>query len=288
MPRTDTPRIEKICADPSWDWFLSQTGNFGNGTLRADYLLRQVFIDYQDWSIPEYWHRLDRGKNKEKKNDEDSPVQESGNLDSTRDNKVNDGEDKSDDREVSESEKIDSDKAKEKEIMNLKKYDESDDKSEESGDESCEPSDESHEENDKEAEEDEIANSLDLDISNYQTNDWLIYWFQTLYDLDIPDKIHGINIARSMELDHPHKCHAWALVDVILCGHDRPSSTELIALVSWGLRGMFRQKESLANGFDPKDVHMLDEVFPCLTKDAVPVYYTVTLMVDFKFNLPPS
>lgn len=65
-----------------------------------------------------------------------------------------------------------------------------------------------------------------------------------------------------MELDHPHKCHAWALVDVISCGHDRPSTAELIALVSWGLRGMFGQMESLANGIEPEDVHILSEVFP--------------------------
>lgn len=65
-----------------------------------------------------------------------------------------------------------------------------------------------------------------------------------------------------MELDHPHKCHAWALVDVTLCGHDRPSTAELIALVSWGLRGMLHQLESLTKGIEPDDVHMLNEVFP--------------------------
>lgn len=65
-----------------------------------------------------------------------------------------------------------------------------------------------------------------------------------------------------MELDHPHKCHAWALVDVILCGHDRPSTAELIALVSWGLRGMLHQLESLANETEPENVHLLNEVFP--------------------------
>jgi hypothetical protein len=86
--------------------------------------------------------------------------------------------------------------------------------------------------------------------------------YQRLYDIDLPDKKHGISITRTMERDHPHKCHAWALVDVILCGHDRPSTAELIALVSWGLRGMLRQIELLANGIEPEDVHMLSDVFP--------------------------
>ncbi|KGO56124.1 hypothetical protein PEX2_077310 [Penicillium expansum] len=300
MPRTDTPRIEKIRADPSWDWFLSQKGNFGKGTHSANSLLRRVFIYYQDWSIPEFWpNELDGAKSEEIKNNESPTVQGSDHPVNTKDDKVSDGEGKSDDKEVSESEKIDSE-AKEGEILGSEKHGDSDEdcgKSEESDDENRKPRGEIHEKSkqsektDKEADNDRemvIANALDLDIRNYMTNDWLVYWAQRLYDLDLPDKIHGISFARSMELDHPHKCHAWALVDVISCGHDRPSTAELIALVSWGLRGMFGQMESLANGIEPEDVHILSEVFPCLTKDVVPVYYTVTLMVDSKFNLHRS
>ncbi|KXG48790.1 uncharacterized protein PGRI_026600 [Penicillium griseofulvum] len=266
MPRTDTPRIEKIRPDPSWDWFLSQKGNYGRGAHSANYLLQRVFMDYQDWSIPEFWPQLD-GKSGGKENYKDSTVQESGRLDSAKDDKVCD---KPDDRAVCESGEINSDKVKEGEIRDHGKYDdncEDCNKSEESCGEDCKPSDGGHDESqetDKDADDHEmvILNSLDLDIRNYQTDDWLVYWYQRLYDIDLPDKKHGISIARTMERDHPHKCHAWALADVSLCGHDRPSTAELIALVSWGLRGMSRQIELLANGIEPEDVHMLSEVFP--------------------------
>ncbi|KGO63953.1 hypothetical protein PITC_013210 [Penicillium italicum] len=276
MPRIDTPRIEKIRADPSWDWFLSQKGNFGKGTHCANYLLRRVFMDYQDWSIPEFWpYELNRAKSEENTKSEAPTIQESGHLENVKDDKSSDGEDKSDDKQVSESEELDSE-AKEEEIMDPEKLDESDedcDKSEKSDDEECKSSKESHEKckqskkSDKEADNDHkmvITNGLDLDIRNYLTNDWLVYWHQRLYDLDLPDRTHGISIARSMELDHPHKSHTWALVDVISCGHDRPSAAELIALVSWGLRGMLGQTESLADGIEPEDVHMLSEVFPIM------------------------
>ncbi|CAG8887996.1 unnamed protein product [Penicillium egyptiacum] len=273
MPRTATPRIEKIREDPSWDWFLSQKGNFGKGTYRANYLLRRVFMDYQDSSIPEFWpYELDEVKSEGKGDNEDPTVLESsGQLDSTDGDGVSDEDDKPHSIEVSESEEINSDK--EGEITDLKKHYESDedcDKSEESGGENRKPNDESHEKSEKsnkEANDDNdmaISNALGLDLRNYQTDDWSVYWFQRLYNLDLPDKVHGISIARSMELDHPYKCHAWALVDVILCGHDRPSTAELIALVSWELRGMFRQLESLANGIETEYVHMLSEVFPTM------------------------
>ncbi|KAJ5384493.1 hypothetical protein N7517_002404 [Penicillium concentricum] len=187
MPRTDTPRVEKIQSDPSYDWFLSQKGNYGKGNLSANYLLRRVFMDYQDWSIPEFWpYELDGVKSEEKDNNKDSTVQESGRLGNNKDDKVGDREDKPDDKAVDEREKIDRDKkVKEEEIMGLKKRDERDKdgcKDEESCDEDCKPSDESHEESeesDKEADDDHemvIANSLDLDIRNYQTDDWLVYW----------------------------------------------------------------------------------------------------------------
>ncbi|KAJ5276672.1 hypothetical protein N7524_002825 [Penicillium chrysogenum] len=299
MPRTNTPRIEKIREDPSWDWFLSQRGSFGKGTYRANHLLRRVFMDYQDSSIPEFWPReLHEAESEEKENNQDSTAQESsGQLDNTGGDRENNEDDKTHDKEVNKGEEINSDKAKEGEIIGPKKTDESDedgDKIEESGGDNCNPSDESQNKNekrDKEADVDHemvISKALDRDIRNYRTNDWSVYWHQRLYDLDLPHNVHGISIARSMELNHPHKCHAWALVDVILCGHERPSTAELTALASWGLRGMFRQLESLANGIKPEDVHKLSEVFPCSIKDAVLVCYTATLMVDFKFNLPRS
>lgn len=181
MPRRGTPRIEKICADPSWDWFLSQKGNYGKGTYRADYLLRRVFMDYQDCSIPELWpYELDGGE--EEDNYDDPTVHESGHLDSTGGDKVSDGKDESDHRKESDIEEIHSDKAKEGESMNYKKYDESEqdgDKSEESGDENRKPSDESHDKSEKEADNDHemvIANTFDLDILNYETDDWSVYW----------------------------------------------------------------------------------------------------------------
>ncbi|KAJ5878738.1 hypothetical protein N7455_002203 [Penicillium solitum] len=268
MPRTNTPKVEKIRPDSDWDWFLSQRGNFGKGTFRANYLLRRVFMDYQDWSIPEFWpYELDETRSEEKEHNEDPTVQELGHLDKTKYDKVSDKKDNMDDKEVS--------KDKEGESVNPEKQDESDEDDDDSGNRTRKPSDESHEKsderesekNDKEAggyHEMVIAKALDLNIRNYKTDDWLVYWTQTLYDLDLPDKTHGISIARSMELDHPHKCHAWALVDVTLCGHDRPSTAELIALVSWGLRGMLHQLESLTKGIEPDDVHMLNEVFPTM------------------------
>ncbi|OQE03243.1 hypothetical protein PENSOL_c001G09498 [Penicillium solitum] len=225
-------------------------------------------MDYQDWSIPEFWpYELDETRSEEKEHNEDPTVQELGHLDKTKYDKVSDKKDNMDDKEVS--------KDKEGESVNPEKQDESDEDDDDSGNRTRKPSDESHEKsderesekNDKEAggyHEMVIAKALDLNIRNYKTDDWLVYWTQTLYDLDLPDKTHGISIARSMELDHPHKCHAWALVDVTLCGHDRPSTAELIALVSWGLRGMLHQLESLTKGIEPDDVHMLNEVFPTM------------------------
>ncbi|CAI7602993.1 unnamed protein product [Penicillium palitans] len=271
MPRTDTPKVEKIRPDPDWDWFLSQKGNFGKGTFRANYLLRRVFMDYQDSSVPEFWpYELDGTRSEEKENNEDPTVRGSGHPDNIKRDKVSDTKDNLDDKEVSED--------KEGKSMDPEKHDESckdDDNSKVRGNRTRKPSDESHgkgdesesEKSDKEADgnhEMVIAKALDLNIRNYRTDDWLVYWTQTLYDLDLPDKTHGISIARSMELDHPHKCHAWALVDVILCDHDRPSTAELIALVSWGLRGMLHQLESLANETEPENVHLLNEVFPTM------------------------
>ncbi|KAJ5978806.1 hypothetical protein N7501_002148 [Penicillium viridicatum] len=272
MPRTNTPKIEKIRPDLDWDWFVSQKGNFGKGTFRANYLLRRVFMDYQDWSIPEFWpYEQDGTRSEEKENNTDPTVQELGHLDNTKDDKVRDKKDNPDDKEVREEKEGTA-------SMDPEKYDESDkddDNSKERGNRTRKPSDESHEKgnesesekSDKEADgnhEMVIPKALDLNTRNYKADDWLVYWTQTLYDLDLPDKTHGISIARSMELDRPHKCHAWALVDVILCGHDCPSTAELIALVSWGLRGMLHQLESLTKGIEPEDVHMLNEVFPTM------------------------
>ncbi|KAF7518042.1 hypothetical protein PCG10_000712 [Penicillium crustosum] len=194
-----------------------------------------------------------------------------GHFDNTKeDNKVSDKKYKPDNKEVNED--------KEGKSMDPEKHDEkdkNDDNSKECGNRTRKSSDESREkgdqseseESDKEADDDRemvIAKALDLNIRNYKTDDWLVYWTQTLYDLDLPDKKHGISIVRSMELDHPHQCHTWALVDVILCGHDCPSAAELIALVSWGVRSMLNQLESLSNGIEPEDVHMLNEVFPTM------------------------
>ncbi|KAJ6187759.1 hypothetical protein N7519_002667 [Penicillium mononematosum] len=262
-----TSPSEKILEDPSWDWFLSQRGVFGKGTYRANYLLRRAFMDYQDSSIPEFWPReLYETEIEEKDNNEDPTAKESSDQpDNTGGDKESDN-DKPHDKEVNKGEEINCDKAREGETVDPETTGESDedgDKSEESGGNNRKPSDESHEKSEKsEKEADDshemvIPKALDLDIRNYRTNDWSVYWHQRLYDLDLPDNAHGISIARSMELNHPHKCHAWALVDVILCGYERPSTAELIALASWGLRGMFRQLESLANGIKPEDVHML-------------------------------
>lgn len=186
MPRTNTPRIEKIVADPSWDWFLSQKGNFGKGTHCANYLFRRVFMDYQDWSIPEFWpYELDGAKSEEDNNDKYPTVQKSGHFDKTEDDKVSDGEDKPDDQESSENEEIYSDKAKEGEIVDPKSHYESDkdgDKSEESDDENRKSSDKSREKSEKihkgvnDDHEMVIANALDLEIRNYQTDDWSVYW----------------------------------------------------------------------------------------------------------------
>ncbi|OQE10754.1 hypothetical protein PENVUL_c003G06922 [Penicillium vulpinum] len=177
MPRRNTPKIDKIRADPSWDWFLSQKGIYGKGTLSANYLLRRVFTDYQDWSIPEFClHELDEAKSQEKENDENSIFQ-SAHLGNTKDDKISDGEDNPNNMEASLSEEIDSDNAKEGKIMDPQKHgesDEEDDKSEESIDESCERNDESNEKGEKN--EMGIVNALDLDIRNYQTDDWKVYW----------------------------------------------------------------------------------------------------------------
>ncbi|CAG8221104.1 unnamed protein product [Penicillium nalgiovense] len=271
MPRTNTPRIEKIREDPSWDWFLSQRGKFGKGIYRANYLLRRVFVDHQDSSIPEFWPR--EPESEEKENNKDSTVQESSGQLGNTDGKASGGDDKPhNNKKFDKSEEINRGKAKEGESRDPKKKDESEDsdKGEDGGDENRKPNGESNkksEKSDKEADDDDemvIVSTLDPDIRNYRTNDWSVYWHQRLYDLDLPDDVHGISIARSMELDHPHRRHAWALVDVILCGHERPSTAELIALASWGLRGMFRQLESLANGIKSEDIHMLSEVFPTM------------------------
>lgn len=187
MPRTNTPRIEKIREDPSWDWFLSQRGSFGKGTYRANHLLRRVFMDYQDSSIPEFWPReLHEAESEEKENNQDSTAQESsGQLDNTGGDRENNEDDKTHDKEVNKGEEINSDKAKEGEIIGPKKTDESDedgDKIEESGGDNCNPSDESQNKNekrDKEADVDHemvISKALDRDIRNYRTNDWSVYW----------------------------------------------------------------------------------------------------------------
>jgi hypothetical protein len=181
MPRTDTPRIEKIRPDPSWDWFLSQKGNYGRGIHSANYLLRRVFMDYQDWSIPEFWPQLDE-KSGERENYKDSTVQGSGLRDDTKHDKV--WGDNKPEKAICESGEINSDKVKDGGIRDLGKYDdncEDCDKSEESCGEDCKPGDGSHdesEETDKEADDHDtvISNSLDLDIRNYQTDDWLVYW----------------------------------------------------------------------------------------------------------------
>ncbi|KAJ5507759.1 hypothetical protein N7527_009902 [Penicillium freii] len=272
MPRTNTPKIEKIRPDLDWDWFLSQKGNFGKGTFRANYLLRRVFMDYQDWSIPESWPcEQDGTRSEEKESTNDPTFQELGHLDNTKYDKVRDEKDKPDDKELREDKEGTTSMDPEKHYES----DKDDDNSKERGNRTRKPSDESHEKrnesesekSDKEADNNHemvIPKALDLNIRNYKTDDWLVYWTQTLYALGLPDKTHGISIARSMELDRPHKCHAWALVDVILCGHDCPSTAELIALVSWGLRGMLHQLESLTKGIEPEDVHMLNEVFPIM------------------------
>jgi hypothetical protein len=187
MPRANTPRIEKIYEDPSWDWFLSQRGIFGTGTYRANYLLQRVFMDYQDSSIPEFWpHELDEVKSEEKDNNKDPTAKESSDQPgNTGGDKESDEDDKLHDKEVNKGEEINSDKAKEGEIMDPKKTNESDEdgvKSEESGGDNRKPSDESHEKcekSDKEADDNHemvIANALDLDIRNYRTNDWSVYW----------------------------------------------------------------------------------------------------------------
>lgn len=183
MPRTDTPKIEKICADPGWDWFLSQKGNFGKGAFRANYLLRRVFMDYQDWSIPEFWpYELDGTRSEEKENNKDPTVQKFGHLDNTKYDKVSDKKHKLDDKEVSED--------KEGKSMGPEKHDESDkydDNSKERGNRIRKPSDQSHEKSDKsesqksdkEADENHemvIPKDLGPNIRNYKTHDWLVYW----------------------------------------------------------------------------------------------------------------
>ncbi|KAJ5944083.1 hypothetical protein N7516_004251 [Penicillium verrucosum] len=272
MPRAGTPKVERISPDPDWDWFLSQRGNFGKGTFRADYLLRRVFMDYQDWSIPECWpYEMDGTRSEEKYYNKDPTVQQLGRVDNAKeDENVSDKKDKLNDKGIRED--------KERASMDPEKHDErdkDDDNIKERGNRTRKPSDESHEKgNEGESEKSDkeadgyhgmvTAKALDLNIRSYRTDDWLVYWSQALYDLDLPDKTHGISIARSMELDHPHKCHACALVDVILCGHDCPSTSELIALVSWGFRGMLHQLEWLTKGIEPEDIHMLNEVFPTM------------------------
>ena len=184
MPRTNTPKIEKIRPDPDWDWFLSQKGNFGKGTFRANYLLRRVFMDYQDWSIPEFWpYEQDGTRSEEKENNTDPTVQELGHLDNTKDDKVRDKKDNPDDKEVREDKEGTA-------SMDPEKYDESDkddDNSKERGNRTRKPSDESHEKgnesesekSDKEADgnhEMVIPKALDLNIRNYKTDDWLVYW----------------------------------------------------------------------------------------------------------------
>lgn len=82
---------------------------------------------------------------------------------------------------------------------------------------------------------------------------------QKLFDLEIPDKLHGIDLARSMELNIPGRRHAWALMDVSLCGDDYPSTAELLALVRWTLRGMYSQNESINSGIGRQD---LTDIFP--------------------------
>lgn len=183
MPRTDTPKVEKIRPDPDWDWFLSQKGNFGKGTFRANYLLRRVFMDYQDSSVPEFWpYELDGTRSEEKENNEDPTVRGSGHPDNIKHDKVGDTKDNLDDKEVSED--------KEGKSMDPEKHDESckdDDNSKERGNRTRKPSDESHEKgdesesekSDKEADgnhEMVIAKALDLNIRNYRTDDWLVYW----------------------------------------------------------------------------------------------------------------
>jgi hypothetical protein len=182
MPRTDTPKIEKIRADPDWDWFLSQKGNFGKGTFRANYLLRRVFMDYQDWSIPELWpYKPDGTRSEEKENHDDPTAQELGHLDNTKYDKVSDKTDKPDDK-VCEN--------KEGKSMGPEKHNESDkydDSSKECSNRTREPSGKSHEKGDEsESEKSDqetgdnhemvIPKALDLNIRNYKTDDWLVYW----------------------------------------------------------------------------------------------------------------
>lgn len=184
MPRTNTPKIEKIRPDLDWDWFLSQKGNFGKGTFRANYLLRRVFMDYQDWSIPEFWpYGQDGTRSEEKENNTDPTVQELGHLDNTKGDKVRDKKDNPDDKEVREDKEGTA-------SMDPEKYDESDkddDNSKERGNRTRKPSDESHEKgNDSESEKSDkeadgnhemvIPKALDLNIRNYKTDDWLVYW----------------------------------------------------------------------------------------------------------------
>lgn len=137
-------------------------------------------MDYQDWSIPEFWpYELDETRSEEKEHNEDPTVQELGHLDKTKYDKVSDKKDNMDDKEVS--------KDKEGESVNPEKQDESDEDDDDSGNRTRKPSDESHEKsderesekNDKEAggyHEMVIAKALDLNIRNYKTDDWLVYW----------------------------------------------------------------------------------------------------------------
>ncbi|KAJ5774010.1 hypothetical protein N7457_008906 [Penicillium paradoxum] len=270
MPRTDTPAISQICSDASWDWFLSQKGNFCNETQLASYLLRRVFMDYQDWSIPNVSHYQLDGAISGEESDTDPVVQELDDLDNTDDDNESKSEDTSDDEEKAETKEKSGDKAKDGEPISSGEYDSSDESRDESCDEGCGESDESHEgskesdEKDKDHHEMVVIDRLDENIRNYRTPDWLIYRFQSLFGLDIPDKLHRFGVIRSMELNLIHQCHTWALIDVNLCGDNHPSTSELLALVSWNLRGMYSQRETLVGEIEPENAPVLNYVFPTI------------------------
>ena len=140
-------------------------------------------MDYQDWSIPEFWpYEMYEIRSDEKEID-NATGPGTGHFDNTKeDNKVSDKKYKPDNKEVNED--------KEGKSMDPEKHDEkdkNDDNSKECGNRTRKSSDESREkgdqseseESDKEADDDRemvIAKALDLNIRNYKTDDWLVYW----------------------------------------------------------------------------------------------------------------
>lgn len=160
MPQANTPMVTQLISDASWDCFLSQKGNFGNGAPLASHLLRQAFMNYQDWGSPDVWHRkLEGVETEDDENDLNCFFQESGFLD---DEEGNLGE---------ESESYETSEGNDKEDL-----------AEES--ESYEMS----EGNDEEAENDQEPTSIlgldqdsriyrtdEEDICSYRTEEWLVY-----------------------------------------------------------------------------------------------------------------